>query len=376
MNDAPRMNGQWFGKFGGSTPGFMVLNVDDVESGYVGVAYLFNDDSTLPVTAAGFLLQEKKPTFEIRTTYILPLDPSTVTPIPFEQVQPRFGKFSSSADISGRLEDDSLHLAWKTDIGIEGDCVISRSRAGEPSELQAQKMSWGDFKDFVAHVQAERPVFRGQSSPWRLRTSYHRLGRAEMTRFVERDMPMLHRNLSARTRHVFNIQGSPDENGAFLNLVQHHGYSTPLLDWTYSPYVAAFFAYRGISNRSADDADKDKRVRLFIFDAEKWKQKFQSFMQLICPKLHITIAEFIAIENERLIPQQAVTMVTNIDDVETYIRRKEEESGEKFLSAVDLPLSERRMVVRELNYMGITAGSMFPGLDGACEELKERNFDF
>jgi hypothetical protein len=24
------------------------------------------------------------------------------------------------------------------------------------------------------------------------------------------------------------------------------------------------------------------------------------------------------------------------------------------------------------NYMGITAGSLFPGLDGACEELKER----
>jgi hypothetical protein len=26
-------------------------------------------------------------------------------------------------------------------------------------------------------------------------------------------------------------------------------------------------------------------------------------------------------------------------------------------------------------YMGITAGSLFPGLDGACEELTQRNFD-
>ena len=62
--------------------------------------------------------------------------------------------------------------------------------------------------------------------------------------------------------------------------------------------------------------------------------------------------------------------------LETYIKRREEDSRETFLRAVDLPLSERRNVVRELNYMGITAGSMFPGLDGACEELKERNFDF
>src|ERR1700732_12080 len=38
-------------------------------------------------------------------------------------------------------------------------------------------------------------------------------------------------------------------------------------------------------------------------------------------------------------------------------------------------LLERRNGVRDLRYMGITAGSFFPGLDGACEELKDRNFE-
>jgi hypothetical protein len=33
-------------------------------------------------------------------------------------------------------------------------------------------------------------------------------------------------------------------------------------------------------------------------------------------------------------------------------------------------------VMNDLSRMGITAGSLFPGLDGACEELKERNFIF
>jgi hypothetical protein len=46
--------------------------------------------------------------------------------------------------------------------------------------------------------------------------------------------------------------------------------------------------------------------------------------------------------------------------------------GRKYLSAIDLPVSERKQVVQELGYMGITAGSLFPGLDGACEELRER----
>jgi hypothetical protein len=30
--------------------------------------------------------------------------------------------------------------------------------------------------------------------------------------------------------------------------------------------------------------------------------------------------------------------------------------------------------MKELALMGITAGSLFPGLDGACEELRERLF--
>ena len=62
--------------------------------------------------------------------------------------------------------------------------------------------------------------------------------------------------------------------------------------------------------------------------------------------------------------------MTNIDDVESYIRRRETERGTTYLTAIDIPVSERRRVMQELQYMGITAGALFPGLDGACEELR------
>jgi hypothetical protein len=65
-------------------------------------------------------------------------------------------------------------------------------------------------------------------------------------------------------------------------------------------------------------------------------------------------------------------VVLNVD--ESYIKAKET-SGQTYLQAIDLPVSERRKAMRELGYMGITAGALFPGLDGACEEFRERNFD-
>jgi hypothetical protein len=192
-------------------------------------------------------------------------------------------------------------------------------------------------------------------------------------RSVFQDIPALHRHLSARTKHVFNLQ-IPDENGAFYNLVQHHGYPTPLLDWTYSPYVAAFFAYRGISNEQAAMAHPSDKVRIFVFDQAEWKKDYNQLLNLIRPGLHLSIGEFIAIENERMIPQQAVSTITNADDIEAYIKSRESNT-KKYLWAIDLPVRDRGYVVRELSYMGITAGSLFPGLDGLCEELTERNFD-
>lgn len=84
--------------------------------------------------------------------------------------------------------------------------------------------------------------------------------------------------------------------------------------------------------------------------------------------------EFIAINNPRLVPQQAISTVSNIDDIEAYILERECETKVKFLEAIDIPANEREKAMMDLRFMGITAGSMFPGIVGVCEELRERNF--
>jgi hypothetical protein len=85
--------------------------------------------------------------------------------------------------------------------------------------------------------------------------------------------------------------------------------------------------------------------------------------------------EFMAIDNERMVPQQSASSMTNIDDIETYIKSMETLKNKKYLYVIDLPQKSRKNVMDELRHMGITAGSLFPGLDGACEALKERFFN-
>ena len=376
MRNPNGMNGQWFGSYAGSNDGTILLNIDELELNYVGVAYLTDQNAALPASAAFFSTPNKEAEFQFRTESIQVIDRASGHAVPWENVVAQYPgdvTFSKYADVKGSFDKDALKLSWTTDIGATGNCVLPRSKADKPSELVALEQNWETYKEHVSELTSKRHLFRGQNKPWRLRTSFHRAGRAEMHRFVVQDIPVLHRHLSARTRHVFNLQNS-DENGAFYNLVQHHGYPTPLLDWTYSPYVAAFFAYRRISNEQADRAHPDEKVRIFVFDQAQWRQDWNQILLLIRPGLHLSIGEFIAIENERMIPQQAASTFTNIDDIESYIKSKESDT-KNYLRAIDLPVRDRRQVVRELSYMGITAGSLFPGLDGACEELAERNFE-
>lgn len=370
------MKGQWIGRYTGSTEGTIIVNVDERSSYYQGIAYLNEDNKTLPNTGAVFRSKTKDRDFQLRTDLILPINPFSGNVDSWENIKQHYPEnvtISKYADVSGSWDDTALSLSWTSALGTTGSCVLPRTKAAKPSELVPKTMKWESYKKYVASLEGRRYLFRGQTRPWRLRTSFHRTGRADLGRFLGEDIQALLRHLSARTKHVFNLDIA-NENGAFFSLVQHHGYPTPLLDWTYSPYVAAFFAYRGISNERAKTAHRREKVRILVFDQVQWKSDWSQISNVVNAWLHFSVLEFLAIENERMIPQQAASTVTNIDDIESYVRSKE--SPDKvYLSAIDLPVHDRTKVVQELRYMGITAGSLFPGLDGACEELKERNFE-
>jgi len=73
-------------------------------------------------------------------------------------------------------------------------------------------------------------------------------------------------------------------------------------------------------------------------------------------------------------PQHALSGLTSVDDIERYIQLQEEKFKKTFLEAFDIPVSEAPKALADLRAMGITVGSLFPGIDGACEEMRGIRF--
>lgn len=285
--------------------------------------------------------------------------------------------FPSDVDITLNFQNSQLTVSWKTPISTHGTttAVVSPTKGHLPSALKPIRKihTWVAFKRYVSELPSEQFIFRGQqNADWRLRTTFHRHARCNLQKFLTTDVPELQRVFSSLTTYRYNLDNG-HEYAAFLSLAQHHGYPTPMLDWTWSPYIAAFFAYRNL--RSRGRFKRNDKVRILKFSAYEWNTRIRRFNGLFPFPQHVSLLVPLAIGNARAIPQQALSMITNIDDVETYLSNFDGAlGGTPALEAIDLPASARPQVMQDLALMGITSASLFPGLDGACEALREKNF--
>lgn len=373
------MKGQWIGIYSGSNQGQtnqgeIIVELDEQSDCYLGWAYLYDSREGYPHVSALI----RTPTKELEQEFevsVGPIDADVAGISSWDNIKSQFPNFQfpSTAQVKASLVGTSLQLKWTTNIGTTGYALIPKSNAEKRSELVASKVgTWKEFKEFVSSFPSRKYIFRGQkqSSDWRLRTHFHRSGRSDLKRLIYQDIPELYRATVNITSHKFNLL-TPDERGAFYALVQHHGYPTPLLDWTYSPFVAAFFAFSELSKKIEDSTEQ---CRIHVFDAQQWNTDFSQMVHVAGVRPHFSIFVPLALGNPRMIQQQALATLTNVDDMESYIRNREREGGKVYLQAIDLPAISRAEVMKDLDMMGITAASLFPGIDGVCKYQKERLF--
>lgn len=223
--------------------------------------------------------------------------------------------------------------------------------------------SWSEFKvktlpEMFDGVPAARGryYFRGQGSDaWPLMSSFDRwyktgaqkvLGKKEAAeRFLS-----LFRDEASRLTPDPGLSSNPEQ---VLGLAQHYGVPTRLLDWTETPYVAAFFAFSGLSL----SPDATQQIAIWCLDTTSaiWKED-----------TGIKLLNISSPYNERLKNQlgKFTLLQSPFDSVEEHIA-KCDASG-RTLRKITLPATEARLALSDLDFMGINYSSIYPGLDGCA----------
>lgn len=237
-------------------------------------------------------------------------------------------------------------------------------------------ITWRDYKNIVNALKEFDFLYRGhEDSKWKLNSTFHREAKHKnvtMDQYIKEIIPDVYLHISDRIVDNFNLDDSNDFN-IMLSLIRHHGFPTPLLDWTYSPYIAAFFAFKDVN----DISPRSDYVKIYILFKDNASDIINSsrntINNLLSEKQFISILRPLAKHNPRFIPQQCVYTISNANDIEDYIKSLAGDP-QHVIGYYHLSVKEKPEVIQELNMMGINEHTLFPGLDGTCASLRKKYF--
>lgn len=251
--------------------------------------------------------------------------------------------------------------------------------------LVVKLTSWKHFHDFVqgSPIGNTPYVFRGQmDAEWPLLPTLARLvGRASVRNspsLREEHLQRFYRSTMGR-RGALSLSkpNRPSRQNLWWALGQHYGLATPLLDWTYSPFVAAFFAF---SSDVPLDGDQVAYRVVWALDRARVELRSDAIRRkykIDCPesKVRPPIIEFIDPDmdsNARLISQRGLFSRSPIgiqapNDIAKWVPKYFANKSEPVLVKIQIPnhAPTRDDFLRDLNRMNINPLTLFPDLEGS-----------
>lgn len=231
-------------------------------------------------------------------------------------------------------------------------------------------------------------LFRGQpNADWRLTTTLERYAVSKCTllradtyyqcihaakpqietytgRHWEIDDPLKYRGRLKESPLIHKwFEGPIYEYMVFL---RHYGFPSPFLDWSRSPYIAAFFAFR-------DAVPEDGRVAVYAFVEYAGKGKTG---QVGSPKIS-GLGPYVASHKRHFIQQSEYTVCTQGRDGDISFSSHQtafENSrvGQDILWKMTLPVDQRLEILRILDLHNINSLSLFDSDEGLMETVALR----
>jgi len=190
-----------------------------------------------------------------------------------------------------------------------------------------------------------RWMFRGHSNPdWSL------LPKAGRSLFEESDDERMFNAWQRRSVEFLNPR--PKNEWEWLAVAQHHGLATRLLDWTFQPLVAVFFA---ISSNEKNDA------HLYCFHADRIYENLNG-----SPFEAKTLAKYKPHTVASRIVRQGGLFTIH---PKPSIPLQDAMSKKDKLELIIIDESYRKQLRFDLSFYGINYASIFPDLDGLSNHI-------
>lgn len=188
---------------------------------------------------------------------------------------------------------------------------------------------------------------------------------------AERQMALFRRAVRGRLTDNSLLDESGDSTDELWSIGQHHGLMTPLLDWTYSPYVGLFFAFA--KEDQAGEEDNPYRVVYALNKTFVSNDRQCPDIRLLEPRkddhgrLVNQAGLFTFSPSDSTIENKLIDLISDFDEFKQADEDAEAELLAKYICKIYIRNEDREGCLRTLRQMNVHHASLFPDLLGASE---------